>query len=98
MTAYNVVKFRAKPDQILEFEKRYTDISRDFEGLKKLVLIKTGDPQNYCAIGEWVSIADLENARPAMLENLKTFRDTLEEVHVGHVTEAVSGEAIYEIP
>jgi hypothetical protein len=97
MTAYNVVRFRTKPGQAQEFEDRFRNLPRDFEGLRKFALIKTGE-DTYCSIGEWESYNDMVAARPSMVVNLDNFRHTLAEFGDGReVTDAVSGEAIYEI-
>jgi len=97
MTAYNVVRFRTKPGQEQEFEDRFRGLPRSFEGLRKFALIKTGEGA-YCSIGEWESYDDMVAARPLMITNLDKFRHTLAEFGDGRdITDAVSGDAIYEI-
>lgn len=94
MTAYSVVRFRAKLDQEEAFRATFLGLDRHFDGLKRFVLIKTGD-RSYCSIGEWESFDHLAASRPAMIANLDKFRGTLESVGDG-VTDAVSGETIHE--
>ncbi|MBB4188186.1 antibiotic biosynthesis monooxygenase family protein [Sinorhizobium terangae] len=96
MTAYNVVRFRTKPGSEDEFEEWFRKLRRDFEGLRKMALIKTGE-RSYCSIGEWESFDHIVAARPKMISNLDKFRHSLEAQGEGSdVTDAVSGEAIYE--
>jgi ABC-type long-subunit fatty acid transport system fused permease/ATPase subunit len=73
---------------------RFFEAGRDFEGLRKFALIKTGD-RSYCSIGEWESVEHLAASRARMKANLDTFRETLEELGDG-VTDAVSGEVVFE--
>lgn len=94
MAAYSVVRFHAKLDQEEAFRTTFIGLDRHFDGLRRFVLIKTGD-RSYCSIGEWESYEHLAASRPRMIANLDKFRDTLEEVGDG-VTDAVSGEAVYE--
>ncbi|MCZ4092603.1 antibiotic biosynthesis monooxygenase [Ensifer psoraleae] len=96
ITAYNVVRFRTKPGLEDEFEDWFCKLRRDFEGLRKMALIKTGD-RSYCSIGEWESYDHIIAARPKMISNLDKFRHSLEvQGESIDVTDAVSGEAIYE--
>ncbi len=97
MTTYSVVRFRAKSGQEQEFEERFRNLARDFDGLRKFVLIKTGE-RTYCSIGEWESVDHLAACRPRMIGNLDNFRHTLEDFGEDKgVTDAVSGEAILEV-
>jgi quinol monooxygenase YgiN len=97
MTAYGVVRFRPKPGHEEEFETTFRRLPRNFEGLRKFALIKTGE-ETYCSISEWESYDHMVAARPKMAGNLDQFRHTLEkfEGDLG-VTDAVSGEAIFEM-
>ena len=97
MTAYNIVRFRIKAGFGDEFEDRYRKLPRQFDGLRKMALIKTGET-TYCGLGEWETYDHLVAARPKMIGNLDSFRHTLEELggDIG-ITDAVSGEAIYEM-
>lgn len=95
MTVYSVVRFRAKLGHDEDFRALFLGIERQFDGLRKAVLIQTGD-RAYCSIGEWESVDHLSASRPRMIANLDMFRHTLEEIVEGNVTDAVSGEALYE--
>jgi hypothetical protein len=104
MTAFNVVRFRVKAGSEDEFESVYANLKRDFAGLRNIALVRNapndeGDADSgftkYFAVGEWESFEDIRNARPRMGGNLDQFRHTL--VPDGKaVTDAISGEAIYE--
>ena len=97
MTAFNVVRFRVKPERESEFIAAHRKAHRDFDGCKRFVLIKTGD-RTYCAIGEWESYQKIIAARPKMIAMLDTFRDTLENLGAGlGVTDPVSGEVVVEM-
>lgn len=97
MTAYNVVRNRVKPGREQDFENAYRSIERNFSGLRKMAVIKTGD-RSYCIIGEWDSMDSIVAARPEMIKTLDTFRDMLEDLGGGlGVTDPVSGEAVVEI-
>ncbi|HWK64002.1 MAG TPA: DUF718 domain-containing protein [Rhizobiaceae bacterium] len=94
MSAYSIVRFRAKPDQEEAFKTIFIGLDRQFDGLRRFVLIKTGD-RSYCSIGEWESYDHLAASRPRMIANLDRFRHTLEDFGEG-VTDAVSGEAVFD--
>jgi len=97
MTAYNVVRFRVKPGREQEFLDAHRHLGRDFPGLRRAGLIKTGD-RAYCFVGEWEGVADIAAARTAMIASLDRFRDTLEDL--GHglgVTDPASGEVVVSI-
>jgi hypothetical protein len=97
MTAFNVVRFRVKPGRESEFLAAHRKPHPDFAGVKRFVLIKTGD-RTYCAIGEWESQQSIVAARPGMIAMLDTFRDTLEDLGAGlGVTDPVSGEVAVEM-
>lgn len=96
MTAYGMVRFRVKPGQAEEFERRFASLPRQFDGLRKFALVKTGD-HSYCSVGEWDSYGAIVAARPGMASNLDAFRDLLEDLGNGlGCTDPVSGEAVYE--
>lgn len=98
MTTYTVVRFRPKPDMQQEFVDTYSSLKRDFDGLKKIALVKVSDTE-YFAVAEWERTEHLAAARPLMAGNLQQFRHTLEFMgDESNVTEAFSGEAIYELP
>ena len=97
MTAFNVVRFRVKPGREKEFIDAHRRPRPDFAGFKRFVLIKTGD-RTYCIVGEWDSYQSMVAARPKMIANLDTFRDTLEDLGGGlGVTDPVSGEVVLEM-
>ncbi len=97
MTAFNVVCFRVKPGREPEFIAAHRGAPRDFSGMKRFSLIKTGD-RTYCVIGEWDSFQSLAAARPKMIGMLDTFRDTLEDLGSGlGVTDPVSGEVVLDM-
>jgi quinol monooxygenase YgiN len=98
MTAFNVVRFRVKPGREDEFIAKHEQMStRSMKGFLRGSLIKTGD-RTYCLIGEWDSFDSIVSARPAMIEILDTFRDTLEDLGNGlGVTDPVSGEVVAEL-
>jgi len=97
MTAYNVVRNRVKPGREKDFEEAVRDLSRDYAGVRKFSVIKTGD-RSYCMIGEWDSMDAIAASRPKMIASLDKFRDMLEDLggDLG-VTDPVSGEAFVEV-
>ena len=97
MTAYTVVRFRPKAGLHEEFQTLYCSIVREFEGLRKIALIKTASG-DYFSLGEWDSFDDIVAARPKMSNNLDIFRHTLAEFGEGlGVTHPMSGEAILDL-
>jgi len=96
MTAFNTVRFRVKPGRDEEFIEAHRAVDRDWPGLRNVNLIKTGD-RDYCIIGEWDDMDSLAAARPFMLSTLDSFRDTLEELGEGSVTDPVSGPVVLEL-
>ena len=96
MTAFNSVRFKVKPGRDQEFLDAHSRIDRDWPGLRSVNLIKTGD-QAYCIIGEWDDMESLAAARPHMIATLDTFRDTLQELPDGNVTDPVSGPVVLEL-
>jgi hypothetical protein len=97
MTAFTIVRFQARPDQVEAFERTYCNIERAMPGLKRFVLVKTGD-RSYCSIGEFESFDHIVSARTAMRANLDSFRHLLEpfDETLG-VTDPVSGEAVLDV-
>ena len=91
MTAFNTVRFNLKPGREQEFLDAHQAAERNWPGLRRANLIKTGD-QSYCIIGEWDDMDSLAAARPFMLATLDTFRDTLD-----GDTDPVSGSVVLEI-
>jgi hypothetical protein len=97
MTAYNVVRNRLKPGRVTDFEQVFQNMERDYSGIRKMTVVKTGE-RSYCLIGEWDNMDAIVAARPKMIKSLDTFRDMLEDLGGGlGVTDPVSGEAIMEI-
>jgi quinol monooxygenase YgiN len=97
MTAFNTVRFTVKPGRDEEFLAAHRAIERNWPGMRRANLIKTGD-HNYCIIGEWDDMASMAAARPEMIGTLDTFRDTLEDLggELG-VTDPVSGSVVLEL-
>ncbi len=94
MTAFNAVRFRVKPSRDRDFLDAHKDVHRDWPGLERANIIKTGD-HTYCIIAEWVDADALARARPNMIATLNSFRDTLEDLGGGlGVTDAVSGPVV----
>ena len=97
MTAFNAVRFRVKPGRDQEFLDAHQRIDRDWPGLERVNLVKTGE-HDYCIIGEWSDMDSLAAARPNMLATLDTFRDTLDDLggDLG-VTDPVSGPVVLKL-
>jgi heme-degrading monooxygenase HmoA len=94
MTAFNAVRFRVKPGRDQEFLDAHSRVDRNWPGLNRVNLIKTGE-HDYCIIGEWEDMESLAAARQHMIETLDTFRDTLEGLGEGRgVTDPVSGPVV----
>ena len=96
MTAFNAVRFKVKPGRDEEFLEAHRGVDREWPGLNRVNLIQTGD-HSYCIIGEWQDMDSLAAARPHMIATLDSFRDTLEEVSDGNVTDPVSGPVLLEL-
>ena len=96
MTAFNTVRFRVKPGREEEFVGAHRKVGRDWPGLRSVNLIKTGE-QDFCIIGEWDDMDSLASARPHMLATLDSFRDTLEDLGDGQLTDPVSGPVVLEL-
>ncbi len=97
MAAFNCVRFRVKPGRDREFIDAHARMKRDWAGMKRAHLIKTGE-RSYCIIGEWTDMDALVAARPHMIATLDTFRDTLEDLGAGlGVSDPVSGPVVVEL-
>ena len=97
MTAYNMVRFKVKAGREKEFLDAHRNLKRDFPGLRRGGLIKTGE-RAYGFVGEWDDMLSIAAARPAMIANLDSFRDTLEDLGGGlGVTDPVSGELVVDL-
>ena len=93
MTAFNAVRFRVKPGRDQEFLDAHRAVDRNWPGLNRVNLIQTGE-HAYCIIGEWEDMESLTAARPHMIATLDSFRDTLEDLGDGQVTDPVSGPVV----
>ena len=97
MTAFNAVRFRVKPGREQEFLDANKNVHREWPGLLRVSMVKTGE-RSYCIIGEWSDLDALVKARPNMIATLDTFRHTLEELGGGlGVTDPVSGPVVLEL-
>ena len=96
MTAFNVVRFRVKPEGEEAFLEAHRKIDPEFDGVRRFTLFKTGD-QTYCVIGEWDSFDHIVSARPQMISLLDSFRAHLEDLGGGlGVTDPISGPAVVD--
>jgi len=94
MTAFNAVRFRVKPGREQEFLDAHKKAERNWAGLRRANIIKTGD-RTYCIIAEWNGMDALAAARPHMIATLDTFRDMLEDLGGGlGLTDPVSGPVV----
>lgn len=94
---FNVVKFKVTAGQEAAFLDAHSGGKASWPGLKRGVIIKTGD-LTYCLIGEWESRDAMVAARPAMIATLDTFRSLLDEQSDGKgVTDAVSGDVVLSL-
>lgn len=97
MSAFNVVRFRVKPDREEEFVEAHRIKDAMFSGLNRAALVKTGD-RTYCFVGEWNGFDSIVGARPQMIGMLSRVRDCLEDLGNGMgVTDPVSGETVVDI-
>ena len=97
MTAFNIVRFRVKPGREEAFIEAHRRARRDFKGMLRGSLVKTGD-RSYCLVGEWDSFDSIAAARPQMVALLDTFRVELEDLGPGlGVTDPVSGSVVLEL-
>lgn len=97
MIAFNTVRFRVKPGREQEFLDAHSASARDWPGLRRVNLIKTGEG-GYAVIAEWDSMEALAAARPRMIATLDSFRDCLEDLGGGlGVTDPVSGPVVLEL-
>lgn len=97
MAAFNVVRFRVKPEGEAKFLDEHRRMRENLAGMRRAALIKTGE-RSYCLVGEWESFGDIVAARPTMIGMLDRVRDTLEDLGGGlGVTDPVSGEVVVEM-
>jgi hypothetical protein len=97
MSAFNVVRLRAKPGHFDEIVDFYRERSLDeLPGLESMTVVRTGE-RDFTVIGEWTGMDALAAARPAMIATLDRYRDKLEDLGGGlGVTDPVSGEAVVQ--
>jgi hypothetical protein len=94
MTAYNIVRFRVKPDREQEFLDAHRKARPNFKGFLDGAMVKTGD-HTFCIVVKWSSFKSIINARPGMIAMLNSFRDCLDDLGNGMgVTDPVSGEVV----
>jgi Antibiotic biosynthesis monooxygenase len=97
MSAFNVVRFRVKPEHEQEFVSAHRTMRPTAKGFLRANLIKTGD-HTYCIVAEWRSYANLAAARPELIGMLDTVRGMLEDLGEGiGVTDPVSGESVVSL-
>ncbi|HVI11811.1 MAG TPA: DUF718 domain-containing protein [Pseudolabrys sp.] len=98
MTAFNIVRFRVKPDQQEQFIAKHRGINPGLKGFRGGALVKTGE-NTFCFIGEWASFQKIVDARPLMIGILDTVREHLEDQGGGlGLTDPVSGEVVVKLP
>lgn len=94
MTVMSTVRFQVKPGREQEFLDAHKTVARDWTGLIRANIIKSGD-RRYCLVAEWPDMDALVKARPAMIATLNSFRDTLEDLGGGlGVTDAAAGPVV----
>jgi hypothetical protein len=94
MTAFNVVRFRVKPERDQEFLNAHKTIGITWVGLVHANIIKTAD-RSYCIIAEWKDVDACIQARPNMISTLNSFRDALEDLGGGlGLTDPVMGPVV----
>ncbi|EGF92681.1 hypothetical protein ABI_11180 [Asticcacaulis biprosthecium C19] len=93
MTAFNAVRFKVKLGREDDFLEAHRAAVADWPGLRHANMIKTGEG-TYCIIAEWESLEAMAVARPQMIATLDSFRDTLETLDNGGVTDPVSGTVV----
>ena len=95
MSAFNIVRMRAKPGRIEEL-LAYWQERPLHQGMTDLSVVRTGE-RDLCLIGEWTGMDALVAARPTMIAALDEHRDKLEDLGGGlGVTDPVSGEAVVQ--
>ena len=83
MSAFNVVRMRAKPGRVDELRRLSGASGRcRLPGMTALAVVQTGE-RDFCVIGEWTGMEALVAARPAMVAALDQLRDKLEDLGGG---------------
>ena len=97
MVAYNIVRFRVKPDCEQQFIDAHKSVSPGFKGLRQGALVKTGE-RTFCFVAEWTSFQKIVDARPQMIGLLDGMRNYLEDLGGGlGLTDPVSGEVVVNL-
>jgi hypothetical protein len=97
MSAFNIVRFRVKPEREQAFVEAHRRADTSFNGFRRGALVRTGE-RAYCFVGEWDSYDALAGARARMIALLDSFRADLEDLGGGlGVTDPVSGEVVLEL-
>jgi hypothetical protein len=97
MTAFNVVRLKAKAEYEEDVIQFHRDIKDTFPGMLRYSFIKTAGERTYCWIGEWDNYDSIVYARPLLVMTLDRMRPMLEDLGTGvGVTDAVSGSVIVE--
>ena len=65
MTAFNIVRFRVKPDHQEQFIAKHRGINPGLKGFRGGALVKTGE-NTFCFIGEWANFQKIVDARPSI--------------------------------
>lgn len=94
MAVFSTVRFQVKPGRDQDFLDAHKAVARDWPGLVRANMIKTGD-RRYCLVAEWPDMDALAKARPGMIATLNSFRDTLEDLGGGlGVTDPAAGPVV----
>jgi hypothetical protein len=95
MSAFNVVRMRAKPGRLDELLAYWRERPMH-EGMTAITIVQTGE-RDICLIGQWTGMDVLVAARREMIAALDEHRNKLESMgrDLG-VTDPVSGEALVE--
>ena len=94
MIAFNVVRFKVKPDMETLFLDAHRNIADSWSGLLHANIIKTGEGR-YCIVAEWESMEALAASRPQMIATLDSFRETLEDLGGGlGLTDPIAGPVV----
>jgi len=96
-TAFNVVRFRAKPGHEKALVEAHRKAHAEFRGFRHGYLVK-GDKRHYVFVGEWSSHAAIVAARPKMIDMLDTFREHLQDLGDGlGMTDPLSGDVVAQV-
>ena len=98
MTAFNIVRFRVKPDQQEQFIAKHRGINPGLKGFRGGALVKTGE--KYILLHRRMGKLPEDSRRgPLMIGILDTVREHLEDQGGGlGLTDPVSGEVVVKLP